>query len=219
MTRVLLVANRTAGDTPLVDAVRRRARRGPVEFHLVVPATPRGLHRVVDPEVAGREEARARLAAALPLLSQVAGRPVTGHVGDADPLAAVQDALNLLGFDEIILSTLPLRLSRWLHVDLPRKVRALGLPITHVAEEVDPGLGINAWLPAAGWILDAGLRCVLEVHDRDWEPRLLMCYDDLDGVEASVERWVATTPGRRARIAGYTRDLRRVEAAPTALVA
>jgi hypothetical protein len=52
-TRVLLVANRTATDPPLIDAVRRRARRGPVSFHLVVPATPQGLHRVVDPEVAG----------------------------------------------------------------------------------------------------------------------------------------------------------------------
>lgn len=132
-SRILLVANRTATEQPLIDAVRRRAQRSPVSFHLVVPATPQGLHRVVDPEDAGREAATARLERALPLLSQAAGRPVTGHVGDANPLAAITDAVHLQGFDEVILSTLPWRVSRWLRLDLPRKVRALGLPVEHVA--------------------------------------------------------------------------------------
>ena len=40
-------------------------------------------------------------------------------VGVANPLDAVQDALNLHGFDEVILSALPARVSRWLHLDLP----------------------------------------------------------------------------------------------------
>jgi hypothetical protein len=131
--RVLLVANRTATANPLVAAVRRRARSGPVSFHLVVPATPQGLHRVVDPEVAGLEAAQQRLEVAVPMLSEVAGQPVTGHVGDANPLAAVQDALNLRGFDEIILSTLPSRISRWMRIDLPSKIRALGVPVLHVS--------------------------------------------------------------------------------------
>ena len=130
--RILLVANRTASHQPLVDAVRRRATRPPVVFHLVVPATPEGLHRVVDPEVAGVSVANQRLRDALPILSAAAGQPVTGSVGDANPLAAIQDALNLQGYDEIILSTLPWRVSRWLRVDLPSKVRALGPPVLHV---------------------------------------------------------------------------------------
>lgn len=131
-TRVLLVANRTAADAPLFEAVHRRAQAGPARFHLLVPATPEGLHRIVDPEVAGRELAMQRLARALPILSQAAGRRVRGHVGDADPLGAVCDALHVRGFDEVILSTLPWRVSRWLHVDLPSKIRALGLPVLHV---------------------------------------------------------------------------------------
>jgi hypothetical protein len=131
-TRVLLVANRTATDRALVDAVRRRAARAPATFHLILPATPQGLHRLVDPEVAGLEAAEQRLRAALPILSAAAGQPVSGDVGDANPLAAVQDALNVVGFDEIILSTLPWRLSRWLRIDLPSKVRALGKPVLHV---------------------------------------------------------------------------------------
>ena len=68
--RVLLVANRTATEEPLVEAVRRRAGRAPVSFHLVVPATAQGLHRVVDPEVAGVEGAERRLSDALPVLSE-----------------------------------------------------------------------------------------------------------------------------------------------------
>ena len=133
VTRVLLVANRTATELAMIEAVRRRAERGPAVFHLVVPATPTGLHRVVDPEDAGREAAAERLRQALPLLSQAAGAPVEGHVGDANPLAAVTDAMHLRGVDEVILSTLPWRVSRWLRLALPRKVRALGLPVEHVS--------------------------------------------------------------------------------------
>ena len=53
-------------------------------------------------------------------------------VGSHEPLAAVQDALNLFGFDEVIVSMRPARLSRWLRLDLPHKVRALGVPVTEV---------------------------------------------------------------------------------------
>jgi hypothetical protein len=133
--RVLLVANRTASDRPLLEAVRRRVSAGPVRFHLIVPATPRGLHRVVDPEVAGVAAAADRLAEALPVLSEAAQQQVTGEVGDANPLAAIHDALHLRGFDEIILSTLPWRISRWMRVDLPSKVRALGIPVQHVSAD------------------------------------------------------------------------------------
>lgn len=137
--RVLIVANRTAAGEALVEAVRQRASQGPARFHLVVPAVPQGLHRVVDPEVAGREKGQARLDEALPRLSEAAGSEVTGDVGDADPIAAIHDAVGLEGFDEIIVSTLPRRLSRWLRLDLPSKARGLGLPVLHVEAEQDAG--------------------------------------------------------------------------------
>lgn len=137
--RILLVANRTAQTTRLRETVGRIARSRDVHFHLLIPSHPRGLHRVVDPEVAGREEAEARLAAALPALSAAAGHAVGGEVGDADPMAAIQDTLGREQFDEIIVSTLPARVSRWLHLDLPSKARGLGLPVTHVeAKSVPP---------------------------------------------------------------------------------
>ena len=130
--RVLVVANRTAATPALLAAVSERAGRGPATFTLLVPNTVRGLERIADPEDHGQDEANATLELALPLLEQAAGGPVEGLVGDAEPLAAIQDALNLRGFDEIILSTLPRRVSRWLRLDLPSKVNALGLPVTTV---------------------------------------------------------------------------------------
>ena len=130
--RVLVVANKTAATPALLDAVRERASRGPCTFTLLVPNTAHGLHRVVDPEDQDRSDAETTLELALPLLSDAAGRRVDGLIGDPEPLSAIQDAINLHGFDEIILSTLPTRVSRWLRLDLPHKVAGLGLPVTTV---------------------------------------------------------------------------------------
>jgi hypothetical protein len=130
--RVLVVANRTAATPALLDAVRERAARGSCTFTLLVPHTSAGLHRLVDPEDQGQSEAEATVELAVPLLEQAAGGPVESVIGDAEPLAAIQDAINLHGFDEIIISTLPTRVSRWLKLDLPSKVAGLGLPVTTV---------------------------------------------------------------------------------------
>ena len=130
--RVLVVANRTAATPALVEAVRERAARGPCRFTLLVPHTSHGLHRLVDPEDQGMSEAEGTLEMAIPLLEEAAGAPVEGLVGDPEPLAAIQDAVNVHGFDEIIISTLPKRFSRWLRLDLPHKAAGLGLPVTTV---------------------------------------------------------------------------------------
>ena len=129
---VLVVAHQTAATAPLLDAVRERAQRGPARFHLVVPRRPHGLDKVMDPQEHGEEEARRVLADALPKLTEAAGTEVTGDIGDSEPLAAIEDAVNLGDYDEIIISTLPLGVSRWLRLDLISKVRALGPPVTHV---------------------------------------------------------------------------------------
>jgi hypothetical protein len=130
--RILVVANRTAATPALLEAVRERAARGPARFTLLVPNSAHGLHRLVDPEDQGRSEADATLDLALPLIEGAAGAPVEGMVGDPEPLAAIQDAINVHGFDEILISTLPKRFSRWLHLDLPRKAANLGLPVTTI---------------------------------------------------------------------------------------
>jgi hypothetical protein len=132
MQSVLVVANRTSASPTLLDAVSRRAAEGACTFTLLVPRSPHGLHRVVDPEDHGHVEAAAAIEHAQPLLMEAAGGPVVAIVGSHDPLAAVEDALNAGRYDEVIISTLPRRLSRWLHVDLVRKVAGLGVPVMHV---------------------------------------------------------------------------------------
>lgn len=130
--RVLVVAHRTAATPPLLDAVAERAAAGPATFTLLVPRTPHGLHRVMDPEDTDDAEAQAVLELALPLLEEAAGAHVEGKIGDANPVDAISDAVNIDGYDEIIISTLPARVSRWLHLNLPAKLTPLGLPITTV---------------------------------------------------------------------------------------
>jgi hypothetical protein len=119
-TRVLVVAHRTAATPRLIAEVRARARQSPCRFTLLVPRP------YWDPDT---EQAADTLELAIPLLDEAAGGHVEGIVGDSDPFAAVQQALEGGGFDEIIISTLPARVSHWLRRDLPHRVEALGLPV------------------------------------------------------------------------------------------
>jgi hypothetical protein len=130
--RVLVVANKTAATPQLLAAVRERASRGPCEFTLLVPNATHGLHKVVDPEDQSQNEAEDVIELAVPLLEEAAGKPVDAMIGVPEPLAAIQDAVNLHGFDELIISTLPHRVSKWLKLDLPSKAAGLGLPVTTV---------------------------------------------------------------------------------------
>jgi hypothetical protein len=125
-TRVLVVAHRTAATPRLLEEVRARARRSRCSFTLLVPRP------YWDPDT---EEAAKTLELALPLLDQAAGAHVEGAIGDSDPFAAVKQEVERGAFNEIIISTLPARVSRWLHLDLPRRVEALGLPVTVVTAE------------------------------------------------------------------------------------
>jgi hypothetical protein len=128
---VLVVANRTAASDELLEAVVQRIERGPAAFFLVVPATPRGAAWMTDMN-AGAQGAEERLGQALARWRDV-GIECDGRVGDADALAAASDASNQGEYDELIVSTLPHHVSKWLHLDLPHKVaHATGLPVEHV---------------------------------------------------------------------------------------
>jgi hypothetical protein len=131
--KVLVVANRTAESPELLEALRERAVHGPCEFTLLVPSTPHGLSWAANPGETGNEEAEAHRLAFLDEL-RGEGLDVAGaKVGDADPLAAICDECNFTQYDELIVSTLPLKISKWLHLDLPRKAEAAtGLSVTHV---------------------------------------------------------------------------------------
>jgi len=142
--RVLVVAHKTAATPGLLDAVRERAARGPAHFTLLVPNAAHGLHVVVDAEDQDSNEAEQVLELAVPLLEEAAGAPVEGMIGDPSPMNAIQDAINIHGFDEVIISTLPSTVSKWLKLDLPSKVSGLGLPVTTVTAKQGTAV------PAAG---------------------------------------------------------------------
>ncbi len=130
--KVLVVEHKTSATPQLLDAIRERAGRGPCVFTLLVPRTTHGLHKVVDPHDQELGEARGELDHTLPAIREAAGMPVEGIVGDPDPVAAIADAINLYGFDEIIISTPTPRVARWLKLDLPSKISGMGLPVTQV---------------------------------------------------------------------------------------
>jgi len=131
-SRILIVAHHAADDSSLLDAVAERARESTADFTLLVPAVAHGLHRVVDPEDQCCAEAEATLEAAIPVLSEAAGTPISGMIGGHDPFAAAWDALNAGAYDEVIVSEQSSRLARWLRVDLPRRIASLGVLVTVV---------------------------------------------------------------------------------------
>ena len=149
--RYLLVANKTLGTDALRGVVQERISAGPAEFHVLVPESSPGwvssggladpltgfLSVDADAMQASREEARrddeARLREEVARLRAL-GVEATGELGEMDPLEAVAAVLERASFDEIILATLPVAVSRWLRVDLARRLeRRFGLPVTHVA--------------------------------------------------------------------------------------
>jgi hypothetical protein len=146
MRRYLIVANQTLGADELSRAVADRAAAGPAEFWVLVPATQLtdlatpafmpGMGGVPVPVHASLEEsedlARSRLAAALERL-RAGGVTVDGEIGDPDPFRAIEHTLATGTFDEVVVSTLPARMSRWLRQDLPSRVeRKFHVPVTHV---------------------------------------------------------------------------------------
>jgi hypothetical protein len=123
---ILVVANVTATSGELIEALKAQVEHSPAAFTLIVPATP---------GVGGREAARDKLKQALEQL-RAAGVEVEGSVGDCDPLIAVTEAWDPKVYDEVIVSTLPMRVSKWLHAGLPERVGKLtGAPVTHVVCE------------------------------------------------------------------------------------
>jgi hypothetical protein len=141
--RYLVVANQTLGGEELWGAIRERIALGDCHFHLVVPATPAAqldpsftAETGPDPgergEDLGRRLARQRMRQQLDQMREL-GASVSGEIGVADPVDAVRVVLHRWEFDEVILSTLPGRRSRWLAADLPTKIRrGFKLQVTQV---------------------------------------------------------------------------------------
>ena len=130
---VLVVAHKTAASPTLLAAIRERAARGSARFHLLVP-NPAEHAELTESERQQRHlDGEHVLAFALPLIDEAAGGPVGGSVSHRhDPMDAIEETLQGGDFHEIIVSTLPRSVSRWLHANLPSRVAHHGLPVTTV---------------------------------------------------------------------------------------
>ncbi|HEV2756472.1 MAG TPA: hypothetical protein VG318_11935 [Actinomycetota bacterium] len=147
--RVLVVANRTVGGRKLLEAVKARAEKGDVEFHLVVPLT-RPRHGDVIYDHAQRDAAQLRIQLSHDFLKSM-GISITGEVGDEDPFTATLDAVATYAPDEIIVSTLPETRSGWLRRDLVDRIRdETDLPVEHLVTDVESeGLAVGVTLVVA----------------------------------------------------------------------
>lgn len=139
---VLVLAEKTASSEDLLAALKDRAAEGPVEFLLVVPGEP-DVPAVPDSAVADLEmpdveipqQLEDQVKQAVERLQQQ-GLNVEGRVGDADAVAAVQDAVNFADFQEIIVVTPPRHLSRLLRIDTARRIEGMTeLPVKHIGAE------------------------------------------------------------------------------------
>jgi hypothetical protein len=142
----LVIANQTLAEAELTDSIRQRLEQGPSSFYVLVPNTRAGdlatriargapiVPAAGDATIdsLATEHAQHRLGQLLADLRGV-GADVDGELGDADPLKAAAELLERRQFDEIILSTLPQPISRWLGMDLPHRLhRHSGLPVTTI---------------------------------------------------------------------------------------
>ncbi|MCL4421943.1 MAG: hypothetical protein M1115_02025 [Actinobacteria bacterium] len=154
--RYLVVANQTLPGAELAEVIRQRVQGGPASFYVVVPVTHSQEYKawehawsmagalgtpvppltVEDPE--GERQAVERLRSMLTRLHNL-GIEAEGELGDPDPLTAISEALGGDRFDEVILSTLPPGISRWLGMDLPSRVsRRFNIPVTTVTASPAP---------------------------------------------------------------------------------
>jgi nucleotide-binding universal stress UspA family protein len=134
MRSYLIVANQTLTSESLREALSARLADGPVRAHVVVPMSP-GTGRLSWDEQESRTAAKARLDEMLEHLREM-GAEADGEVGDRDPVMAVRDALRRTEVDEVIVSTLPRGLSRWLGEDVPSRLRdSVRVPVTVVTQE------------------------------------------------------------------------------------
>jgi hypothetical protein len=138
MPSYLIVANQTLASPTLADAVAKRIASGGASFHVVVPATPVS-HGLTWDEAEAEAAAQERLDQVLERLRRL-GAEATGEVGARDPVAAVEDAMRTRVVEEVILSTLPPGISRWLGQDVPSRLRhAVDVPVTVVIAPDAPG--------------------------------------------------------------------------------
>jgi hypothetical protein len=183
-TRLLVVANETVVGKPLIDAVKARAEKGPVEVHVICPQNQPRAGWVQYGEEA-RWAAENRLKATLARLSE-AGIQATGAIEDPDPYTAVMDELGRTDYDEIIVSTHPETRSGWLRRDLIERVKqATRRPVEHVVvdDPADDAASTETLVVANQTVEDQHLLDLLKERSADGHHRFVLIMPQGEGSE------------------------------------
>jgi hypothetical protein len=183
-TRLLVVANETVVGKPLIDAVKARAEKGPVEVHVICPQNQPRAGWVQYGEEA-RWAAENRLKATLARLSE-AGIQADGAIEDPDPYTAIMDELGRADYDEIIISTHPETRSGWLRRDLIERVKqATRRPVEHVVvdDPADGERGTETLVVANQTVADQQLLDLIKGRAADGRHRFVLILPQGDGTE------------------------------------
>lgn len=131
MARRILVVTTSAAPTAEVESVVRVHGGEDAEVYVVAPASKISrLDRLTNAEDDARADAgdRAELAS-----EAVSGENVEAHVGDVDPLRAIEDALRVFPADEIVVLTASDDKATWLESGLGNDARErFSLPVTNL---------------------------------------------------------------------------------------
>jgi hypothetical protein len=124
---ILVVANETVLDEPLLQRIRERVTEGPAAFLIVCPQS--------DPSQAEHPEAERRLRAALATLRDE-GIEAHGQVAHPDPYTAAMHVIDDERVDGVIVSTFAGERSGWLRRDIVGRLRKdAGVPVEHVVAD------------------------------------------------------------------------------------
>lgn len=132
--RYLVVANQTAQSPELISELKRLAAESPSEFVLLVPASAPQQGLTWD-ESQIKAAARAIAEQAQRRYEEEGLAVSSTAVGSGSPVLAIEDELetNAGRYSGIVLSTLPLGVSRWLKLDIVSAVKQrTRIPVTHV---------------------------------------------------------------------------------------
>jgi hypothetical protein len=129
MARRILVVTTATAPTAQVESVVRAHAGADAEVHVIAPASKISrLDRLTNAEDDARADAADRAAAATEAVPSDDAIP---HVGDVDPLQAIEDALRLFAADEIVVLTAPADEATWLEEGLGAEARKrFSVPVT-----------------------------------------------------------------------------------------
>jgi hypothetical protein len=119
--RMLIVADRTADPGKLMDVLREQSASQRIDATVLVPASLNGLEWMGDPRVTIPAAQQHAALLQVALLNAGVAR-CDARVGDPDPHAAIDDALRVERYDEVLISVRSPRIATALHVGLADRV-------------------------------------------------------------------------------------------------